>query len=268
MPATNPHLALVGVPWDASSSFQRGAAAAPALIRAALVSPSTNLTTERGRDLAASGILEAGDLKLPDDAGEAREAIERGIRDLLDRNLRPLALGGDHSVTYPVLRAFRDRVSNITIVHIDAHSDLYDEFEGDRYSHACPFARIMEERLAARLIQIGIRTLTAHLRDQIARFGVEVYDMSRWQSAPLETIQGPIYVSVDLDAIDPAGVPGVSHPEPGGLTTRDVVSLIQRLPASVVGADVVEYNPVNDLRDLTARVAAKLVKELADVMLT
>jgi arginase len=86
--------------------------------------------------------------------------------------------------------------------------------------------------------------------------------MRRWAEAPLEKIAGPVYVSIDLDGLDPAFAPGVSHPEPGGLSTRDVVSLIHRLPPGIVGADVVEYNPDNDVRDLTARVAAKLVKEL------
>ena len=181
---------------------------------------------------------------------------------LLDQGICPIALGGDHSVTYPIVRAYRGRVNGLTIVHVDAHTDLYDEFQGDRYSHACPFARIMEEGLAERLVQIGIRTASSHQRQQAAKFGAEIYDMSRWSEAPLETIQAPVYVSIDLDGIDPAFAPGVSHPEPGGLSTRDVVSLVHRLPARIVGADLVEYNPDHDVRDLTARVAAKLVKEL------
>jgi arginase len=254
---------LFGVPWDGSSSFMRGAAGAPPRIREALWSPSSNPWSETGVDLSAPGVLEdAGDLALADDAAEVRVAIETAVAGLLARGATPLVLGGDHSITYPVVRAFQRRFTGLTIVHLDAHGDLYDEFEGDRYSHACPFARIMEEGLASRLLQIGIRTLTAHQREQAKKFGVEIYEAARWTETPLESVAAPVYVSIDLDVLDPAYAPGVSHPEPGGMSTREVVSLIHRLPRAVVGADIVEYNPVNDVRDLTARVAAKLLKEL------
>ena len=120
----------------------------------------------------------------------------------------------------------------------------------------------MEEGLAVRLVQIGIRTLTAHQREQAKKFGVEIYDATRWSEAPLESVGAPLYLSIDLDVLDPAYAPGLSHPEPGGLSTREVLSLIRRLPCPVSGADIVEYNPKNDVRDLTARVAAKMIKEV------
>ncbi len=114
-------------------------------------------------------------------------------------------------------------------------------------------------------VQVGVRTATPHLLEQAARFGVESYGMDRWRSAPIEALQGPLYVSLDLDGLDPAFAPGVSHPEPGGLSTRDVVELLHRIQAPIVGIDIVEYNPGNDHRDLTARVAAKLLKEVIAV---
>ena len=178
-----------------------------------------------------------------------------------------IALGGDHSVTYPILRAVNARYRQPTILHIDAHADLYDEFEGDRYSHACPFARIMEEGLAARLVQVGIRTLSAHQRAQADRFGVEVIDMRAWVAGMRPIVEGPVYISVDLDGIDPAFAPGVSHWEPGGLTVRDVLGMIQDIRSPIVGADVVEFNPRRDPSGMTAMVAAKIVKELAGTML-
>ena len=137
----------------------------------------------------------------------------------------------------------------------------------DRYSHACPFARVMEDGLTARLVQVGVRTLTPHLAAQAARFGVEVYGMDRWRTAPVEALPGPLYVSLDLDGLDPAFAPGVAHPEPGGLSTRDVVDLLHRIRAPIAGIDIVEYNPRFDHRDLTARVAAKLLKEAVAVAL-
>lgn len=260
---------LLGLPWDGSSSFERGAAEAPPLIRAALRSASSNSFNERGDDLSAADVLDdAGDLTLPSDAAGAREAIEQGVSGILERGGKPLLLGGDHSVTYPVLRAFRDQPVPLTILHFDAHGDIYEDFEGDRFSHACPFARIMEEKLAVRLVQVGLRTLTPHQRAQSSRWGTEIIGADRWRDAApvIAGLRGCVYVSLDLDVLEPMLAPGISHPEPGGLTVRDVLDLLAHLRADVVGADVVEYNPRNDVRDLTARVAAKFVKELAGLM--
>ncbi|HUE86807.1 MAG TPA: agmatinase [Vicinamibacterales bacterium] len=260
---------LIGAPWDGSSSFQRGAAAAPARIRQALWSPSSNSCNERGDDLAADGVLQdEGDIPVGDDASSAREAIEGVVHGLLGRGARPLVLGGDHSITYPILRAYGARGAGPAIVHFDAHGDLYDSFEGDRYSHACPFARVMEEGLASRLIQIGVRTLTAHQRDQVAKFDVQVFGPARRREAlpVVAALDGPIYVSLDLDVLEPMLAPGLSHPEPGGLTVLDVLDVLNTIQARVVGADIVEYNPLNDVRDLTARVAAKFVKELVGLL--
>lgn len=258
---------LLGVPFDAASSFRRGTASAPAAIREALRSPAGNSWTEVLVDVGRDGALaDAGDLDLTD-VGQARALIERGIDELLGGGGVPLVLGGDHSITYPVLRAVRRRHHALSVLHIDAHPDLYDEFEGDRYSHACPFARALEEGLIDRLVQVGIRAMTGVQRAQADRFGVDVIDMRAWTAGRRPEIAGPIYVSIDLDGLDPAFAPGVAHPEPGGLTTRDVIDLVQRLPGPLIGADVVELNPELDVRGLTSVVAAKLVKEVAGRML-
>ena len=257
---------LIGLPYDASSSFLRGPAEAPALIRAALHSTAGNDWSEALRNLAdAGGLSDAGDLALPESA-EAREEIERGIAALLAEG-RPLALGGDHSVTYPILCAINRVYPRPTLLQIDAHPDLYDEFEGDRYSHACPFARIMEAGLAGRLVQVGIRTMNEQQHAQATRFGVEVIDMRAWSAGARPRIAGPLYISIDLDGLDPAFAPGVSHWEPGGLSVRDVVAVVQQCGGPLIGADVVELNPRRDPSGLTAVVAAKLVKELASRML-
>ncbi len=261
---------LLGLPYDASSSFLRGPALAPPLIRAQLWSEATNPWSEALIDLSAPGVLaDAGDLELPP-AGEARGLITAGVAGIYTAGGRVIALGGDHSVTYPVLQAAGTRFPRLTLLHIDAHPDLNDIFEGDRYSHACPFARILEKGLVARLVQVGIRTMSAHQRAQADRLGVEVIDMRAWASgsrAALASLAGPLYLSLDLDGLDPAFAPGVSHQEPGGLSVREVISLIQELPGPFVGADVVEYNPLCDLGGATARVAAKLVKEIASRMI-
>jgi agmatinase len=170
-------------------------------------------------------------------------------------------------VTYPIIRAVGRVHAPLTILHIDAHPDLYEEFEGDRFSHACPFARIMEEGLARRLVQVGIRTMNGHQREQADRFGVEVIDMRAWVAGRRASLGGSVYVSIDLDGLDPAFAPGVSHREPGGLSVRDVLTLVQDADGDVIGADLVEYNPRQDIGGITATVAAKLVKELAGRMM-
>jgi arginase len=258
---------LIGLPYDASSSFRSGAAEAPWFIRRELRSPAGNGCTEDFHDLAVPGAFtDAGDLSLPA-TPEARTLIESGIVRLLADGFRPLALGGDHSVTYPVLRAINTVYPRPTILHLDAHPDLYAEFEGDRFSHACPFARIMEERLASRLIQVGIRAMNGPQREQARLYQVDVIDMRAWVAGTRPVVEGPVYVSIDLDVLDPAFAPGVSHREPGGLSVREVLGIVQGLEGMLVGADVVEFNPREDISGLTARVAAKLVEELAGHML-
>lgn len=255
---------LLGVPYDASSSFMRGAADAPPAIRRELRSPAYNMWSELLEDVGAEGVYaDAGDIELGSDP---RGAIEQGAAAVYAGGGRPLVLGGDHSITYPVLRAVRRVAPALTVLHFDAHNDLYDLFEGDRYSHATPFARSMEEGLADQLVQVGIRAMTGHQRDQATRFGVQVIDMQSWVAGKRYTLRHPVYISIDLDVFDPAFAPGVSHREPGGLSVREVLSLLHAIDVPVVGADVVEYNPRRDPDQVTAPVAAKLVKELVSVM--
>jgi len=257
---------LIGLPYDASSSFLRGAAGAPPRIRAVLQSSAGNAWSERhGPSIGPDHLEDMGDLALPP-GPESREIIEREVRLVAGAGQSPILLGGDHSVTYPILRAIGPLHPKLTVLHIDAHADLYDEFEGDRYSHACPFARVMEEKLAAQLVQVGIRTLTGHQHDQARRFGVEVIDMRAWADGARPSIGGPVYVSLDLDGLDPAFAPGVSHREPGGLSVRDVLNMLFAINGTIVGADIVEYNPAKDWDGLTAQVAAKFVKELSGLI--
>lgn len=258
-------IALLGLPTDRGSSFLRGAALAPAAIRAALHCGSSNLFAENGIDVGAA-LIDAGDLALDGTAGEI-DSITAGVAAVLAQRHQLIALGGDHAVTYPVLRAVAKQHPGLSILHFDAHPDLYDCYEGDRYSHASPFARIMEEGLASRLVQVGIRADTAECRAQARRFGVVSVGMDRLAELPGLLPRGPVYVSIDLDALDPAFAPGVSHHEPGGLTTRDILAAIQTLEGPVIGGDIVELNPARDINGVTAMVAAKFVRELAGAML-
>jgi agmatinase len=250
-------VALLGLPFDSNSSFLLGAALAPGRIRESLLCGSSNLCSELGLDLAArSDWQDLGDLT---DFG----AIEARILELLKQDVRVLSLGGDHSVTYPILRAYKQIYPVLNILHLDAHPDLYHDYEGNPHSHASPFARIMEANLVKRLVQVGIRTINPHQRHQIERFGVEVIEMKDWNSSRLPRFDGPVYLSLDLDVLDPAFAPGVSHHEPGGFTSREIISLIQNLEGPLVGADIVELNPTRDPLGITAMLAAKLCKEIS-----
>lgn len=260
-------IGVVGLPFDEFSSFMRGPAEAPGKIREAFHSDSANYFTESGIDLKHNpGWRDCGDLALPSGPAVV-SAIESGVSALLDENRKIFSLGGDHSVTYPIVKAVSKKHKHLNILHLDAHSDLYDNFEGNRFSHACPFARIMEEGLAQRLVQVGIRTLSTHQREQAGRFGVEVIEMRNWNPSTRFRFDGPVYVSLDLDVLDPAFAPGISHHEPGGFTTRELLSIIQNLNGQVVGADLVEFNPRRDPSGITAMLAAKLFKEMLDLLL-
>ena len=260
-------VALLGIPFDEHSSFLSGPALAPGRIREVLHSGETNLSAERGLELDGEGRLkDLGDLDLEPGA-TALAQIEGAVTTLLERGVRVLSLGGDHALTLPVVRAYARKYERLNLLHLDAHPDLYDEFEGNRYSHACPFARIMEEGLVGRLVQVGIRTMNEHQRTQAERWGVTVVDMARWDPAVQVQLDGPTYLSLDLDVLDPAFAPGVSHHEPGGLSTREVLRLLQGLRTPIVGADIVEFNPERDLVGMTAMVAVKFVKEIVACML-
>jgi len=261
-------LVLLGVCSDANSSMLRGAAEAPPLIRAALFGESSNPTAETGINLADDPrVADLGDLT-PGPGVEGHAAIEVRVAAIAAAGGMPLVLGGDHSITYPAVRGLAREHGPLTILHFDAHPDLYDEYGGNRLSHASPFARIMEEGLARRLVQVGIRTLNAPQRRQAARFGVEIHEMRSFDVASFDPdLTAPAYLSFDLDALDPAFAPGVSHFEPGGLSVRDVLSIVHRVRTPLVGADVVEYNPRHDHFGMTAMVAAKLAKEIGAVML-
>ncbi len=260
-------IATVDIPFDEFSSFLRGPALAPAKIREAFHSDSANYFTESLVDLKEHPqIKNLPTLQMSSGASVTKE-IEVEMTKIVAQYDKVLSLGGDHSITYPIIKAFSKKFKNLTILHIDAHPDLYDEFEGNKFSHACPFARIMEEGLATRLVQVGIRTMAKHQREQADKFGVEVIQMKDFNPIHRFDFMGPVYISLDIDAIDPAFAPGVSHHEPGGFTSREVISILQNLPPTVVGADLVEFNPTRDPSGITAMLAAKLYKELLDVLL-
>ena len=256
-------IGIIGYPWDSNSSYLRGTASAPEAIIESIENPSANFFTERLTDLAGhEKVSWLGNAMLRDyfDITKASESI-------LKHAAIPFGFGGDHSVTFPIIQSIFRAHGPVTIIHFDAHNDLYHDFEGNPYSHASPFARIMENNLASRLIQIGTRTTSRHQMDQVERFGVELFPMHLLHLINLSELKSPIYISFDMDVLDPAFAPGVSHHEPGGLSTREALNLLHQIKAPIVGMDLVEYNPDRDINEMTGMLAAKIAKEMIDLAL-
>lgn len=263
----NKNISIIGIPFDENSSYKKGPAQAPKLIKESLYSHSSNMYTESGTNLnKIKNWSFKEEIKFNSNTDFFKE-IETNIESLLNQDDKVISLGGDHSITYPIISAFSKKYKDLTILHFDAHPDLYDELDGNKFSHASPFARIMENQLSQRLIQVGIRTLTEHQKEQAEKFNVEIIDMKNINKFKELKIEGNLYISFDLDCLDPAFAPGVSHFEPGGMSTREVLSIIQELDVNLVGADIVEYNPTNDINGMTSMVSSKILKELLDKMI-
>ena len=259
---------LLGIPFDDNSSFLKGPALAPPRIRLMDSEGSANAFSEQGIEIIEGKVYkDLGDIVFTSSNSEdAYHAIKKRIQDELESGHKLLCFGGDHSISFPVIEAYSSIYKDLHVLHLDAHADLYDNFDNNPYSHASPFARLLENSMIASLTQVGIRTLNAHQREQATKFSVHIIEMKDFNCAFLDNLQGPIYISLDLDVLDPAYAPGVSHHEPGGMTTRDLIHIIQNIRVPIVGADIVEYNPIRDVHNMTAMVAYKLFKELVSKM--
>ncbi|MCR1025873.1 agmatinase [Cellulophaga baltica] len=253
---------IQGIKFDEKSSYEKGPRLAPPIIREVLNCGSANMYTENLITIENDAIEDKGDFEILDYFD-----IEKITKKHLKTGAKILSLGGDHSITFPIIKAHHEKYPKLDILHIDAHCDLYNDYEGDSYSHACPFARIMENGFAVKLVQVGIRTLNPHQAEQADKFKVEIHQMKDLDLNKIPKFKNPLYISLDMDGFDPAYAPGVSHHEPGGLTSRQVINLIQSIDTEVIGADIVEYNPPKDFQKMTAFLAAKMMKEILGKML-
>lgn len=254
--------ALLGAPHDAGSSFRPGAGLGPKAIRdmAASLSPCD----ERGEDLSRLAAVDAGDLSLPGTAPQAYQRIEEAVGRIVDGGAVPIVLGGDHAVTVPAFTAVAKRHRGISLLYLDAHPDLYPEYDGDPYSHACVVHRILELDGVdgSRVTQVGIRASTPAQREAAAAAGVRT--VHAWEVDGFSyQASGPLYLSVDIDVLDPAHAPGCGNPVPGGLSTRRLFDLLHALGGvELVGMDVVEVNPLLDPSGVTALAAVRVVTEI------
>lgn len=255
-------ITIQGIKYDEKSSYLKGPNLAPPIIREALNCGSSNMFSENLISIETPYIKDAGDFEIKEYFD-----IEKITQKHINTGAKIFTLGGDHSITFPIIKALAEKYPKFDILHIDAHCDLYDNYEGDLYSHASPFARIMENGLINRLVQVGIRTLNPHQAQQAKKYNVEIHQMKNLDLASIPKFENPLYISLDMDGFDPAFAPGVSHQEPGGLTSREVLNLIQNIDSEIIGADIVEYNPKQDFKNMTAFLAAKMMKEIVTKML-
>lgn len=254
--------AILGVPYDEKSTYLKGSSAGPRAIREASTEAMINAFTELGVDLQTqAAITDGGDIPVMHEPMNMFASIEESVTKVLKHNAVPIVLGGDHSITYPIVKAMAKHIQPLDILHFDAHPDLYEEYHGDRYSHASPFARILDDGLVSELVQVGIRAATAAHRNKAAKYGIKMLEMKDLPPDVNLKFSNPVYISFDMDALDPAFAPGVSHCEPGGLSTRQVLQILHALKGRIVGMDVVEVNPSRDVSGITASVAAKIVME-------
>jgi len=252
---------LLGIQYDDKSSYLKGARLAPPIIKEKIWSTSSNTFSENLIDIDTY-LIDIGNKEISNYLD-----IESIVMNQFNNNNKIIILGGDHSITYPILKAYYKYFGSFDVLHIDAHPDLYDSLDGDKYSHACPFARIMEDNLIDNLIQVGVRTWTEHQQEQANKFKIPINDIKSIEFSDILNIENDIYISLDMDVFDPAFAPGVSHHEPGGFTSREVITLIQNINTRIIGADIVEYNPERDIQGITATLAAKMVKEISSKMI-
>lgn len=253
-----------GIPMDFTASFQPGSRFGPARVREASYALET-YSLAQNRDLADLPAADAGDVELPfGNVGESLSRIEETAGRILDQGRRFFALGGEHLVTLPLIRAMVQREPDLTVVHFDAHADLREEYLGETLSHATVLRRVFELLKPRHLYQFGIRSAT---RDE-ARFARENVNFYPHQvleplTACLAELKGrPVYVTIDIDVIDPGFMPGTGTPEPGGISSTEAfeaVRLFRHL--NVVGMDLVETMPAYDVSQRSAVLAAKLVRE-------
>lgn len=274
-------VAIVGVPFDTGVSYRPGARFGPSHVR-----QSSRLLRPYNPAVGVSPfeqhqVVDAGDMAVnPFDLIEAISEIERASRELHERAGRVVAIGGDHTVALPLLRAVAAKHGPVSVVHFDAHLDTWGTYFGADYTHGTPFRRASEEGLIDRdgSIHVGVRgpLYSARDLDDDADLGFEIFSSLEFDDlgtkGAIEKIAArvqdrPVYVSIDIDVLDPAHAPATGTPEAGGLTSRELLAVIRSFVGrNIVGADVVEVAPAYDHAEITGIAAAHVIYELLSVM--
>ena len=274
-------VAIVGIPFDAGTSYRPGARFGPQAIRQA----SRHLRTQYHpaydtEPFAEQQVADAGDIACnPYNIEKAVVEIQKAATDLLGKVDRIISLGGDHTIALPLLRAVNHHHGQVALVHFDAHLDTWDTYYGAPYTHGTPFRRAAEEKLflESASMHVGIRG-PLYSREDLKNdeeLGFKVIHCDEFQSEGIEHVvkrirdrvgDNPMYLSIDIDVLDPAHAPGTGTPEIAGMTTRELVGVLRGLAGlNIISADVVEVSPAYDHAELTSLSAATTVFEITNL---
>lgn len=274
-------VAVVGVPFDTGTTYRPGARFGPSAIRQGSrllrpYNPALDVSP-----FASVQVVDAGDIACnPFSIEESISQIEAGADELIAAGATTVALGGDHTIALPLLRAVARRHGPVALVHFDAHLDTWDTYFGAPYTHGTPFRRAWEEGLLLpdRAMHVGTRGslyATTDLADD-AGMGFAIVEARAFERRGVDEIveqvrarvgAAPVYVSVDIDVLDPGQAPGTGTPEAGGLTSRELLELVRGFAGTrLVGADIVEVSPAYDHAEITAIAAANLAYEFVSVL--
>ncbi len=273
-------VAVVGVPFDSGVTYRPGARFGPACIRQGSrllrpYNPALGIAPFR-----TVQVVDAGDIAAnPFDIGQALASVQAGVRELADGGRRVVTLGGDHTIALPILRAMADLHGPVALVHFDAHLDTWDTYFGAPFTHGTPFRRAAEEGLLVKdhSAHVGIRgsLYDATDLDDDEQFGFTIVHAEELERTSVAAVvervvrrvgDAPVYVSIDIDVLDPAHAPGTGTPEAGGLTSRELLAILRGMKdLNIIGADVVEVAPAYDHAEITAVAAANVVYELVSV---
>ena len=275
-------VAIVGVPFDAGTSYRPGARFGPQSIRQASRHLRTNYHPSYDSEpFLEQQVADAGDVTCnPFNINESVDQIEKAAKDLLNKVEGIISIGGDHTIALPLLRAVNHKNKGpVALVHFDAHLDTWDTYFGAPFTHGTPFRRAAEEKLFLdhASMHIGIRG-PLYSRDDLKideELGFKIVHCDEFQHDGVEHVikrikervgDNPIYLSIDIDVLDPSHAPGTGTPEIAGMTTREIVNVLRGLSGlKLVSADVVEVSPAYDHAELTSLAAATIVYELTNL---
>ena len=278
---TRAEIAVVGIPFDAGASYRPGARFGPAHIRESsrLLRPYN--PSQDASPFVLAQVVDAGDIAVnPFNIELAVKQIEEGVDELLEAGMRLVTLGGDHTIAYPILKALHKKHGPITVIHFDAHLDTWDTYFGAPLTHGTPFRRASEDGFIdlESCLHVGIRGplyASTDLSDD-KKLGFEVLTSIDMDKLGVEGVikrmlsrvgSKPVYVSIDVDVLDPAFAPGTGTPEMGGLSSREMLALLRSLETvNVIGADIVEVSPQYDNAQITGIAAAHMAYELITLM--
>ena len=255
---------LLGCPFDGSASFRPGARFGPSAIRRASWGIET-FSPYSGRDLSQLSVHDMGDLELP--LGEKKLSltlIRKALRKILSEKKFPISLGGDHLITLPIVEEVLRVYPSLYLLQIDAHADLREDYLGETLSHCTVMKRVLDRLGKGRLFQVGIRSGTEEEFELARRMkSIVSVDQDSPRSMVKRLRNKPVYLSLDLDVIDPSLLPGVGTPEPGGFTFQGFISLLKELqPLHVIGFDMVELTPDYDPTQVSSITASVLLREM------